>query len=78
MGLPPRQETIKDGLKTVIEYRFNDDDRRVKVVTKYNIVTKKVPKAVALRKVSLLLLNTEQTADQSDFLLEMEEIRSSI
>jgi len=50
MGLPPRQETIKDGLKTVTEYRFNDDERRVKVVTQYKIVAKKVPKSVAVRK----------------------------
>jgi len=50
MGLPPRHETIKDGLKTVTEYRFDDDDRRVKVVTQYKIVNKKVPKAVATRK----------------------------
>jgi len=49
MGLPPRHETIKDGLKTVTEYRF-DDDQRVKIVTQYKIVTKKVPKAVATRK----------------------------
>jgi len=50
MGLPARQETIKDGLKTVTEYHFDDDDRRVKRVTQYKIVTKKVPKAVATRK----------------------------
>jgi len=50
MGLPPRHETIKDGLKTVTEYRFDDDDRRVKVVTQYKIVNKKVPKEVAMRK----------------------------
>jgi len=49
MGLPPRHETIKDGLKTVTEYRF-DDDHRIKIVTQYKIVAKKVPKAVATRK----------------------------
>lgn len=48
--LPPRQEFIKDGIKTVVDYYKNDEEKTVKTISKYKIETKRVSKAVAMRK----------------------------
>ncbi|GMR36800.1 hypothetical protein PMAYCL1PPCAC_06995, partial [Pristionchus mayeri] len=42
-------ETDRDGLKTVVDYVY-EDDGKYKVVTQYKTITKKVPRIVADRK----------------------------
>jgi len=44
-----RQESVKDGIKTVIEF-IEDKTGRYKVETTFKMVTKRVPKEVAARK----------------------------
>jgi len=49
--LPPRQEFYKDNIKTIIEYKKNDETGvKSKVTSVYRIETKKVSSAVAHRK----------------------------
>ncbi|CAK8675180.1 unnamed protein product [Clavelina lepadiformis] len=48
--LPPSSQKIVGNIKTVIEYKYNDDDKKVKVIRKYKIETKKTSKSVARRK----------------------------
>lgn len=48
--LPPPSQEIKGNVKKMIEYRFNDDDKKVKVTRYYNLETRKVSKSVAKRK----------------------------
>uniref|UniRef100_A0A914W957 Eukaryotic translation initiation factor 3 subunit G n=1 Tax=Plectus sambesii TaxID=2011161 RepID=A0A914W957_9BILA len=45
-----RQETTKDGIKTVTDYTENENGDKIKVITKFKVITKKVPKAIAERK----------------------------
>lgn len=53
--LPPRSETFdkNTGIRTVTEYKINDDNKKVKVVKTYKVETRKVSKSVAERKASL-------------------------
>lgn len=44
-----RQESERDGIKTVVDYIY-EDDGKYKVVTQFKIITKKVPRVVAERK----------------------------
>lgn len=48
--LPPRSETIDGDIKTVVEYKINEDGKKVKVVRTYKIEVKKTSKSVARRK----------------------------
>ncbi|CAB3992927.1 Eukaryotic translation initiation factor 3 subunit G [Paramuricea clavata] len=48
--LPQPTEVIKNGIKTITEYKMNDDDKLVKVVRTYKLETLKVHKAIAKRK----------------------------
>lgn len=49
-GLPPPTEVIENGYKYVTEYKYNSDDKKVKVVRTYKITKQTVPKIVAKRK----------------------------
>ncbi|XP_055679335.1 eukaryotic translation initiation factor 3 subunit G-1 [Lutzomyia longipalpis] len=49
-SLPPPSEIIENGNKIVTEYKFNDDDKKVKVVRTYKISKQVVPRSVARRK----------------------------
>jgi len=48
--LPPTSEKIKGDIKTVTDYMFNEDGKKVKVVRTYKIERKMVPKAIAERR----------------------------
>jgi len=48
--LPPSSEKIKGDTKTVTDYMFNEDGKKVKVVRTYKIERKIVPKAIAERR----------------------------
>lgn len=48
--LPLSSEVIKDDLKIITEYRYNDEDKLEKVVRTYKIERRFVSKSVALRK----------------------------
>ncbi|XP_066913701.1 eukaryotic translation initiation factor 3 subunit G-like [Clytia hemisphaerica] len=48
--LPPPSEEINGNVKKMIEYRYNDEGKQVKVTRVFNIETRKVSKAVAKRK----------------------------
>ncbi|XP_055625288.1 eukaryotic translation initiation factor 3 subunit G [Toxorhynchites rutilus septentrionalis] len=49
-ALPPPTETIENGQKIVTEYKYNKDDKKIKVVRTYKITRLVVPKSVAKRK----------------------------
>jgi len=49
-GLPPSTEVIENGHKYVTEYKFNNDDKKTKVLRTYKITKQVVPKVVARRK----------------------------
>lgn len=49
-SLPPPTEIIENGQKVVTEYKYNKDDKKVKVVRTYKITRLVVPKSVAKRK----------------------------
>lgn len=49
-GLPPAQITIDGDIKTVVEYKINDDGEKVKTTRKFKIETKRFSKAAARRK----------------------------
>lgn len=49
-GLPPTTETFDKGLKIFTEYKYNDDDKKVKVVRTYKFTKQMVPKSCAKRK----------------------------
>lgn len=49
-GLPPPVEIIEGNIKKIIEYRFNEDDKKEKVTRTFDIQTRKVPKIIAIRK----------------------------
>jgi len=49
-GLPPTTEVIENGQKYVTEYKYNSDDKKVKVVRTYKITKQVVSKTVAKRK----------------------------
>lgn len=48
--LPESTETIKNGVKTITEYKRNDDDKLVKIIRTYKLETLRVHKAIAKRK----------------------------
>lgn len=49
-ALPPTTEVFENGLKIVTEYKYNDDDKKVKIVRTYKIEKRIVSKSIALRK----------------------------
>jgi len=48
--LPPSTVNIVGNIKTVVDYKLNDDNKKVKVIRKYRIEVKKTSKSVARRK----------------------------
>jgi len=50
-SLPPPTEVIENGQKIVTEYKYNKDDKKVKVVRTYKITKQIVSKSIAQRKV---------------------------
>jgi len=48
--LPLPSETIQGNKKITTEYSTNDDGKKMKIVRTFEIITKRVPKAVASRK----------------------------
>merc|ERR1712135_65308 len=50
LSFPPQSETIDGNIKTVVDYKINEDGKKVKVVRRYRIETQKTSKAVARRK----------------------------
>ncbi|XP_077986541.1 eukaryotic translation initiation factor 3 subunit G-like [Glandiceps talaboti] len=49
-SLPPISETIIDNVKTVIEYKLNDDGKKIKCIRTYKIEKRKTSKSIAQRK----------------------------
>ncbi|ESP00908.1 hypothetical protein LOTGIDRAFT_238461 [Lottia gigantea] len=51
-GLPPSSEDFdeKNGIKTITEYKYNEDNKLVKMVKTYKVETRKVSKSIARRK----------------------------
>ncbi|KAI9590769.1 hypothetical protein GQX74_008936 [Glossina fuscipes] len=49
-NLPPPTEDFENGFKYVTEYKYNKDDKKVKVVRTYKISKQVVPKTVAKRR----------------------------
>lgn len=49
-SLPPPTEVRENGLKIVTEYKFNEDNKKVKIVRTYKIEKRIVSKSIALRK----------------------------
>lgn len=50
LELPPSSEVVENGIKIVTEYKYNDDDKRTKVVRTYKQKKELVPRSVARRK----------------------------
>ncbi|XP_054274862.1 eukaryotic translation initiation factor 3 subunit G-like [Macrosteles quadrilineatus] len=49
-ALPPPTETIQNGYKIITEYKYNDDNKKVKIVRQYRIERRVVSKTIAQRK----------------------------
>lgn len=49
-ALPEPTETIKDGKKTITEYRINKDDKKEKIVRTYEKIRYAFSRSVARRK----------------------------
>ncbi|KAL1278583.1 hypothetical protein QQF64_025256 [Cirrhinus molitorella] len=49
-SLPSPKETVKGNIKTVTEYKIDEDGQKVKIVRTFKIETRKASKAVARRK----------------------------
>ncbi|XP_065647340.1 eukaryotic translation initiation factor 3 subunit G isoform X2 [Hydra vulgaris] len=49
-SLPPPSQEIKGNIKKLIEYRFNEEGKRVKVTRVYSLETLKVSTSIAKRK----------------------------
>lgn len=54
-ALPPPSEVRENGLKIVTEYKFNEDDKKVKIVRTYKIEKRIVSKVIVV--VLLHLIN---------------------
>eukprot|EP00795_Rhopilema_esculentum_P010748 gene10748-19535_t len=48
--MPPLNEFIEDDIKTIIEYKRNDEGKKVKITRVYKLENRKVPKSIAKRK----------------------------
>jgi len=48
--LPPPSEEINGNIKKMIEYKYNDDGKQIKVTRFYNLETRRVSKSIAKRK----------------------------
>ncbi|KAK9303999.1 hypothetical protein QLX08_004497 [Tetragonisca angustula] len=49
-ALPPPSETYENGFKVLTEYKYNQDNKKVKVVRTYKIERRVVSKTIAARK----------------------------
>ncbi|XP_076646015.1 eukaryotic translation initiation factor 3 subunit g1 [Halictus rubicundus] len=49
-ALPPPSETYENGFKILTEYKYNQDNKKVKVVRTYKIERRIVSKTIAVRK----------------------------
>lgn len=49
-SLPPPTEVFENGTKIVTEYKYNDDDKKVKIIRTYKIEKRVVSKSIAMRK----------------------------
>ncbi|KAK6194710.1 hypothetical protein SNE40_000293 [Patella caerulea] len=51
-SLPPSSEDYdeKNGIKTITEYKYNDDNKLIKVVKTYKVEVRRVSKSIARRK----------------------------
>ncbi|XP_003375192.1 eukaryotic translation initiation factor 3 subunit G [Trichinella spiralis] len=50
VALPERSEEIVGDVKTVTEYHLNDENRRVKTVSRFKVSKKRIPKSVLERR----------------------------
>jgi translation initiation factor 3 subunit G len=48
--LPPQSVTFDNGVRKIVEYKRNDEGKKVKVERQYKVETKKVQKSVAKRR----------------------------
>uniref|UniRef100_A0AAY5K8R8 Eukaryotic translation initiation factor 3 subunit G n=1 Tax=Esox lucius TaxID=8010 RepID=A0AAY5K8R8_ESOLU len=48
--LPPSKETVKGNIKTITEYKIDEDGKKFKIIRTFKIETRKASKAVARRK----------------------------
>ncbi|KAG5892538.1 hypothetical protein JTB14_011127 [Gonioctena quinquepunctata] len=49
-SLPPSTEVYENGCKIVTDFKYNDDDKKVKIIRTYKIEKRIVSKSIALRK----------------------------
>ncbi|CAH1967700.1 unnamed protein product [Acanthoscelides obtectus] len=49
-ALPPSTEVYENGFKIVTEYKYNEDDKKVKIVRTYKVEKRIVSKTIAKRK----------------------------
>eukprot|EP00112_Aurelia_sp_Birch-Aquarium-sp1_P008861 Seg1988.4 transcript_id=Seg1988.4/GoldUCD/mRNA.D3Y31 product="Eukaryotic translation initiation factor 3 subunit G" protein_id=Seg1988.4/GoldUCD/D3Y31 len=48
--MPPMNEFIEDDIKTIIEFKRNDEGKKIKITRTYKLENRKVPKSIAKRK----------------------------
>jgi len=49
-SLPPPEELIDGDIKTIVEYKYNEKNQKVKITRKYKIQKTKISKSAALRR----------------------------